>query len=184
MSSPNTRKNIIIKNKYMNRKFGLLKACILRCLQRKQFLDTVNAYDNILNRCSPSINVLKSYALRVTTNEYFDFYYYNTDLWVDGDGVDINKKSFSIKTDNILYKTNGNIIEPEKYFYKHLCRLGFLCRGIVPNNKNICNIRCEEYLCNNHIQFRHDCMYEINKLNCKLPAVLINLIIQYTFAFY
>jgi hypothetical protein len=180
MSSPNARENIIIKKKYMSRRFGVFKSCILRCLQRKTFLETISKYDNILNRCGPGINSFKTNALKVITNGYLELYYLNTDLWVD----DITKtESFSRNTQHILYQKNHNIINPVQYFYKHLSRLGFLCRGI---DDNICDVKCDEYLCDAHLQFRHNCISEIklNCYNCNIPDVLIQLTIEYTFTFY
>lgn len=180
MSSPNARKNIKIKKQYMSKRFGLFKACVKLCLQRKSFLDMISVYNKSLKNCFyMTTNTKKS-----ITNKYFDAYYYNTDLWVDNIR---ETESFSKSIPSILFETNSNIIEPIVYFYKHLSRLGFLCRYVLPDIKSYiksdtCDIPCDEYLCTFHLNFRYNCITEINKL--KIPDVLIKLIIDYAFTFY
>ena len=184
MSSPNARNNIKIKKKYMYKKFGVFKTHVLICLQRKTFLDIVNVYNKVFKNCF----YMTTNSKKAITNKYFSAYYYNTDLWVDN--IQENK-CFSNSIPSILFEINSNIIEPVIYFYKHLSRLGFLCRYILPDKQLcdiesniICDIPCDEYLCTFHLNFRNNCISQINKLNVKIPDVLINLIIQYSFIFY
>ena len=160
MAADHIKKNMLIKSKYMTKRFGLFKSIVYRYMQYKYWCQKVSILFFDMEMIGDKLNLQMVIKL-------FEYLYTTRDIW-------ISNKLFE-KFEKLLYK------KTRQYYslFPFLIRFGCLC-PYIQENRIVCGEMCLiEGFCNRHFQRINIIKNRLKENLLTLPTDIHNIIIVY-----
>ena len=164
------QKNMLLKNNYLKNKHGMFKSLVLRKMQYKLFIKTVQKYLELYNILYET-NVERNEKLELLC-KMFNYLFETKDIWTN------TVFYFTVKS-KLLELYNEEKLNDTKLFYQYLVSFELVCT-YKKRNRQMCGKMVDGSLCKVHTKCKINLNNRINQSIDSLPINLCEIILNYS----